>query len=72
LLDTGNRDLDLRAGSYQNGRVQDAVLLRANQFLAFEKKYSQVAFVFDPEIGNGAGLVDFLNDHRPVRDCVTG
>jgi hypothetical protein len=57
-LDAGDGDVNFRAGSDEQGEVQDAVLLCADQFLTVEEEDRPGAGVFKEEFGHRAAVVD--------------
>ena len=65
LFHAAYRDLDFAVGGDQDGRVQDAVPLGPDQFLAFQQQNPHVASVLDQQIGHRSGLGHFLDGHHP-------
>jgi hypothetical protein len=68
LLDAGDGYLDRRAGRHDDGRVDDAVLLRADEHLAVDDDDVAVGRVFDEEAGDAAALRDLRDFDQPARE----
>jgi hypothetical protein len=59
-------------GGHQDRRVENTVLLGADELLALEEQQPGVAPVVDYEIRDGAGFADFLDRRSPTRQGFVG
>ncbi len=53
----------------QDRRIEDAILLGTHKFLALNEQDSDVALVFNQQVGNRSCLRNFLHGERPAADA---
>ena len=69
LLDAGDGDRHFRAGTDEDGDVEDPVLLGADELLAVVEQHGFVERVDDRELGHRTGIRG-LADREATRQCL--
>ena len=72
MLDAADRNHAVGPGSHQHRRVEHAVLLRPDQFLALDKQYRLVGQVPYDQVRHRAAAANFPNLHQLFPDRLGG